>query len=62
LVADWFSCSSIFNYLFAFSADVKQRGAGKRSKYYQKYGNPNFGGTLSFVQFQVQLQFDDNSK
>jgi len=29
---------------FLFAADMKLRGAEKRSKYYQKYGNPNFGG------------------
>lgn len=33
-----------FNCSWLYSDDVKQRGAGKRSKYYQKYGNPNFGG------------------
>ena len=28
-------------------ADVKQQGAGRRSQYYRKYGNPNFGGETS---------------
>lgn len=34
---------------FATKDDVKQQGAGKRSKYYQKYGNPNFGGIKGII-------------
>ena len=31
-------------YLSVELADKKIIGAGRRSEYYRKYGNPNFGG------------------
>ncbi|XP_053375367.1 nuclear cap-binding protein subunit 3-like isoform X2 [Mercenaria mercenaria] len=40
------------NYIFlrfATKADVKLPGAEKRSKYYQKYGNPNYGGRVGLL-------------
>jgi len=37
-------------------ADVKQQGAGRRSRYYRKYGNPNFGGeSLNVVCLSLSL-------
>jgi len=38
---------SVCVYLSVCVADVKQQGAGRRSQYYRKYGNPNFGGETS---------------
>lgn len=34
---------------FATKADKKQVNAEKRSEYYKKYGNPNFGGKCNFA-------------
>ncbi|XP_060588498.1 nuclear cap-binding protein subunit 3-like isoform X2 [Ruditapes philippinarum] len=34
---------------FATKADIKLPGAEKRSKYYQKYGNPNYGGRVGLL-------------
>ncbi|CAL1536777.1 unnamed protein product [Lymnaea stagnalis] len=34
---------------YAMKADKKVPGAEKRSKYYQKYGNPNFGGIRGLI-------------
>ncbi|XP_052802477.1 nuclear cap-binding protein subunit 3-like [Mya arenaria] len=34
---------------FANKADVKLPGAEKRSKFYQKYGNPNYGGVKGLL-------------
>lgn len=37
----WSSC-------YFCAADKKIPGAEKKSKYYQKYGNPNYGGSIAF--------------
>lgn len=34
---------------FATRSDKKQVNAEKKSEYYKKYGNPNFGGKCNFV-------------
>lgn len=34
---------------FATRADKKQVNAEKKSEYYKKYGNPNFGGKCNFI-------------
>ena len=31
------------------SADIKLPGAEKRSRFYQKYGNPNYGGMRGLI-------------
>lgn len=30
--------------VFLFADDKKELGAARRSRYYMKYGNPNYGG------------------
>ena len=43
--------------IFFVSADVKLPGAERRSKFYQKYGNPNFGGMRGLISNSRLAQF-----
>lgn len=36
--------SNICNTCFLCADDKKEPGAARRSRYYMKYGNPNYGG------------------
>ena len=36
-------------FFFTISADIKLPGAEKRSRFYQKYGNPNYGGMRGLI-------------
>lgn len=54
-LSDWmvtYFCASVVRYIlrgrypnnFSLSDDKKELGAARRSQYYMKYGNPNYGG------------------
>lgn len=42
---------------FATRADKKQVNAEKKSNYYKKYGNPNFGGKHNFKYSEIKSGF-----
>jgi len=48
---------------FATRADKKQINAEKKSEYYKKYGNPNFGGKNNFVcNNRIRIKNNENRR
>lgn len=44
--------------VYWLAADKKLPGAGRRSEYYRKHGNPNFGGQLMLVDLFICNSLD----